>query len=945
MDSFLRMVATDLYKRVRGDLTHTVVVFPNQRAKLYFDEYLAEEAHSPIWAPTYMSISELLSSMSTLKLGDPIKLICRLYEVYLRECGGEETLDDFYFWGEMLLDDFNDVDKSMVDAKNLFHNLKALHDMDDLSYLSEDQVEALRHFFSHFDSEQSAPTKIKERFAHVWNHLLAIYEGYRQVLTREGIAYEGMLYRQAVESIDIEELPFERYVFVGFNILTRVEHKLFATLQRAGKALFYWDYDTFYTDRVDHEAGTYLSQNIKDFPSSLPREMFAAFALPKQIEFVEASTETAQARFLHKWTHDHLTHPERDTAIVLANEALLLPVLHSLPIEVEKVNVTMGYPVVHTPVYSLVVALMESHTRGYNPKKGTFRLSRIRQLMRHPFVVRINRIYPRQEELDADDVLRHIFTPTSTKEELCSLLQWTLERVADSFRSLSAEEEADPLMPIYREAIFKTITVVNRFRLLIDGGDLADIKVATFCSLLERNLSTCRIPFHSEPAEGLQIMGVIETRNLDFRHVVVLSCNEGFMPRVSADVSFVPYNLRKAFDMPTIEHKISLYAYYFYRLLQRAERVSLVYSSVNDGRQKGEMSRFMLQLLVDTPQEIGRTTIATSQRPHSSTISVEKTREVIDTLRHRFDANERRLLSPSAINAFMDCSLKFYLRYAAKLSSQDEADEEVDNAMFGTLFHKVAEDIYTDLKSANPLITKERIQSLLEDRERVMAYIDQAFRREFFRTDSTTTMDYNGLQLINRDAIAKYVHNLLEIDAALAPFEFVEAEKKETHLFHFDTPSGKVQLLIGGIVDRMDRLADGTLRIVDYKTGGVPKPFKEMGDLVRPYKDRQNYIFQIFLYSTIVRLNDSGQNILPQIVYVNRAKSRDYQPYIRRGTEATSEDVTNFTTDDAKAFRETLSSVIRDMFDPAIPFTQTTIDDKCKYCDFTKFCGRVVEEK
>ncbi len=959
MDSFLRMVAADLRQRMQGDLSHTVVVFPNQRAKLYFDEYLAEEAQTPLWAPTYMSISELLCSMSSLKLGEPIKLICHLYDVYHHECGGEETLDDFYFWGEMLLNDFNDVDKSMVSAKNLFRNIQALHEMDDLSYLSKDQLEALRHFFSHFDSETASSSKLKERFSHVWNHLLAIYDTYRQSLSREGIAYEGMLYRQAVEQLDPLHLPFEKYVFVGFNILTRVEHQLFSTLKHSGQALFYWDYDTFYVDRPNHEASTYLSQNIREFPSPLPREMFSAFSSPKKFEFVEASTETAQARFLHEWTKENLTLPERDTAIVLCNEALLSPVLHSLPTSVEKVNVTMGFPLVHTPVFSLVAALIETHTRGYNSKKGTYRLIRIQHLLRHPFLSRIspavetvyssltktNRIYPQPTEFSADEVLAHLFTPTTDKTALCTLLQWTLERVADTFRTLSPEEQTDPLMPIHREALFTAITVVNRFRLLIDGGELAEVKTSTFCSLLQQHLSMERIPFHSEPAEGLQIMGVIETRNLDFRHVVLLSCNEGFMPRVANDVSFIPYNLRKAFDMPTIEHKISLYAYYFYRLLQRADTVSLVYNSVNDGRQKGEMSRFMLQLLVDTPQDVQRITLTTQQQSHFSPLMVEKTPEVLDALHRRFNADEQRVLSPSALNAFMDCPLKFYLKYAANLSTQDEADEEVDNAMFGTLFHKVAEDIYNDLKRKDPLITATRLHSLLSDSESFMTYVDNAFRTEFFQTDTARPMDYNGLQLINREAIAKYARTLLEMDAELAPFEFVAAEKMATHLFHFTTPSSPVQLLIGGVVDRMDRLQDGTLRIVDYKTGGSPKLFKEMTDLIAPNKERANYVFQIFLYSTIIRLQDTSEVIRPQIVYVNRAKSRDYHPFVQRGTDSNSEDILNFTPDMEREFQATLSEVVRRIFDPNEPFTPTAMEDKCKYCDFTALCGKVIENK
>ncbi len=954
MDSFLKMVAKDLYERMQGDLSRTVVVFPNKRARLYFDEHLAREAGAPIWSPTYTSISELLSSMSEKEIGDPVRLVCELYRVFKAQCKSEETLDEFYFWGEMLLNDFNDVDKSMVDAKRLFSNLEALKDMSgDLSFLTEEQAEAARAFFHNFNRGEH--TELKERFSSIWNKLYRIYEDFRSALEAQGLTYEGMLYREAVEQLDTSKLTYEKYAFVGFNVLTKVEHSLFEELRKAGKAIFYWDYDTFYVERLNHEAGTFLAQNIKDFPSPLTEERFNAFARPKRIEFIEAPTENAQARYLPQWLTENITETERDTAVVLCNEALLSPVLHSLPKEVEHVNITMGYPLAQTPAYSFLNALLEAHTQGYNRERRTFRLSRVTALLRHPFVNRltpmaaetekkltkVNRIYPRAEELWGDETLQHLFTPTEENNEaLCALMTWALEAVAQTYRQLTPQEEADPLLPIYKESIFKAYTVVNRFHELIQEGEFAVIKTETFCSLLQSAMRTERIPFHGEPAEGVQIMGVIETRNLDFRHLIMLSVNEGFMPRVANDVSFIPYNLRKAFGMTTIEHKISVYAYYFYRLLQRAERVTLVYNAVTDGRHKGEWSRFLLQLLVDSKQKIERYQLEAKQKPQTtSPIVVRKTEEVMKRLHERYDMDggKGQTLSPSALNAYIDCPLRFYYRYVAGLKTPETADEEVDNAMFGTIFHATAESIYNDLTaSGERTITREMLAPFLNDKKvRIKAYVDRAFNEEFLQTKADAKVDYNGLQLINKDVIAQYVYLLLKLDWQNAPFEFIKAEENVKEAFEVKTQEGTMRINIGGIIDRQDRTGDGTLRIVDYKTGGNPKEYKTVEELFEQKKDRANYIFQIFLYSSIMRRRHPDVRLQPCLLYINHAAAEGYEPLIKKGKEG----VTEFVEEDE--FLEALGRLLSEqLFNKGCPFTQTTVEDNCKYCDFKSLCHK-----
>ncbi len=956
MNNFLQIVAADVYQRMGGNLSHTVVVFPNKRAKLFFDEYLSKEASAPMWAPTYMSIRELFCSMSSKAIGDSVKLICELYRSFKKECQSQETLNDFYFWGEMLLEDFNDVDKCLVDTKALFSNLEALKQLTDYSFLNEERRKALETFFQHYNKGEH--TNLKERFEYIWNRLGAIYDDYRSSLSKQGIAYEGMLYREVIEDLDLALLPYDKYVFVGFNVLTEVEYKLFAALQKADKALFYWDYDMFYIDKANHEAGKFLSRNIKDFPSPLPNDMFNTLSAPKEIQFVEASTESAQARYLTQWTRENLTPFERETAVVLCNESLLLPVIHSLPNNVKHINITMGYPFVQTTAHSFLIALLEAHTQGYNAAKGTYRLNKITPLLKHPLVHRLSQqagelehillakkiIFPRLSDLSIDEFIAQLLQPVSENIQLCELMAWAIEKIAETYRE-GAEGEADEVLQIDKEALFKAYTLVNRFHTLMEEDDMfASISTNTFFALLKRALSTVKIPFYGEPAEGLQVMGVLETRNLDFKHIVMLSVNEGYMPRVNNDVSFIPFNLRKAFGMTTIEHKISINAYYFYRLLQRAEKVTLLYNTVTDGKQRGEWSRFLMQLLVEYPHDIQRYRLAMNQKPNVvSTIEITKTPDVMRALRQRFDIsiNKRRLLSPSALNAYIDCSLKFYYKYVAGLRAQEEVDEEVDNIAFGTLFHKTAEDIYNDLKGDENIITKEALQSLIDDDQKIKDYVAAAFNKEFFMVGEGVTVDYNGLQLINKEVIAKYVHRLLELDYKRAPFKFVAAEKEVKEIFEISTAEGAFNIHIGGIIDRLDSSDDNTLRIVDYKTGGAPKFFKDIRELFVPAKERANYIFQTFLYASIMRHYEPDKTIQPALLYINQAASQDYEPLIRRGTKAQNEVVTDFTDEYDKAFRSELQSLLNDrIFKKDVPFKQTEIDDKCSTCDFLALCNQ-----
>lgn len=959
MESFLKLVAADLYKHTEGNLAHTAVVFPNKRAGLFFNEYLAQESESPIWSPAYVSISELFRSLSPWEVGDPVKLVCELYKIFRRETQSTETLDDFYFWGEMLISDFDDADKNKVDTDKLFSNLQDLRNiMDDYTFIDDEQEEAIRQFFQNFSIERR--TALKERFISLWDVLGNIYKGFRESLASQNIAYEGMMYRHVIEHLDVDKLPYEKYVFVGFNVLNKVEHTLFTQLKDAGKAAFYWDYDEFYMKEnrqaVTHEAGEFIRRNLRDFPSPLSGELFKNLSKPKEVHYIASSTENAQARYLPQWIRNNLTTPEKETAVVLCNEALLQPVLHSLPAEVKHVNITMGFPLSQTPVYSFLIALLELHTHGFNFKSGRYTFQSVVTLLKHPYtrqltgqaellekeLTRNNRFYPLPGELGKDEFLTRLFTPLSGNLNLCIRLSETLQQVAGIYQAnTSGTEDTDAFNQLYRESLFKAYTTINRFRTLIEEDELT-VQSETFRRLLVKVLSATNIPFHGEPAIGMQVMGVLETRNLDFRHLVLLSVNEGQLPKSGGDSSFIPYNLRKAFGMTTIEHKIAVYAYYFYRLLQRAERITLMYNTSSDGLNRGEWSRFMLQFLIEWPHPITRQFLEAGQSPQgTSPITVEKTPDVMRRMQSLFDvrANPKAKFSPSALNYYLDCPLKFYYRYVAGLSAPDEVSAEIDSAAFGSIFHYAAEHIYKDLTTHGKVINKEALETLLRNEVKLQDYVDTAFKKLFFNVPQNEKPEYNGVQLINSAVIARYLKQLLQNDLRYAPFTFIASEMEVDEPIDIQTPKGVIKSRIGGIIDRMDS-KDGTLRIVDYKTGGDADTPPHVESLFIPDKKRSNYVFQTFLYAAIMCRKQPTMKIAPALLYIHRAATETYSPVIQMGEPRKPKEAVEDFSKYEKEYRERLQGLLEEIFNPEKSFTQTEIIEKCTYCDFKALCKR-----
>ena len=640
--------------------------------------------------------------------------------------------------------------------------------------------------------------------------------------------------------------------------------------------------------------------------------------------------------------------------MVFCNESLLQPVLHSLPQEVKHVNITMGFPLSQTPVFSYLSTLLDLQIQGYQPKTGRFSFQEVIAVLKHPYtrqqtteaeslekeLTENNRFYPLPSELQRGEFLEHLFTPVSGNLALTSYLAEALQQVAQVYQQDSAEERSEAFNQLYRESLFKAYTTVNRFHTLIEEGDL-NVQPETLRRLLVKVLTATNIPFHGEPAIGMQVMGVLETRNLDFRHLILLSVNEGQLPKNGGDASFIPYNLRKAFGMTTIDHKIAVYAYYFYRLLQRAEKVTLMYNNSSDGLNRGEWSRFMLQFLIEWQHPIIRQTLEAGQSPQGrKSISISKTPMVMEQMHRVFDKkyNPKAKFSPSALNNYLDCQLKFYFKYIAGLSLPEEVSAEIDSSTFGSIFHKTAEYIYQDLTQHGKLINKDAIETILKDDIRLENYVDRAFKELFFHVGEDVKPEYNGIQLINSAVIVRYIKQLLGHDLRYAPFTLVATELPVHEPITIQTSEGPVESTIGGYIDRLDS-KEGTLRIVDYKTGGNADMPTCVKALFIPGKERSNYVFQTFLYAAIMS-RKREEKIAPSLLYIHRAASDEYSPVICLKEPRKPEVPVNDFSVYEKEFREELHQLLEEIFNKELPFMQTEIKEKCAYCDFKALCKK-----
>lgn len=929
--TFLEFVSEDIIHKWGTDLSRVAVVFPNKRAALFMNEHLARYARKPMWSPAYITISDLFRRHSDMQVGDSIKLICDLHKSFVKCTELNESLDHFYGWGQLLLTDFDDIDKNMADADRIFCNLKDIHELDDISYLDDEQRKMLKRFFANFSDDHES--ELKRRFLSLWSHFSDIYHDYNKRLQEQGLGYEGAVYREVATKDNIE-FKYDRYIFVGFNLLQQVEQKLFARLKKMGKANFYWDFDEYYmphhktTSATD--AGHYISMYLEHFPNELDtrsKEIYANMRQPKHISYISAATENIQARYVSQWLrNDNRYKDGRHTAVVMCDENILLPVMHSLPNEADKVNITSGFPLGMTPVASLISLLFDLYTTGAMQHSRRYRTQYVDKVLAHPYAQYIADCIPLSPMGKIDNI--------TLLQQIGTLIKHV---------GVKAKDESDAL---FQESIFRMYTIINRLEQLATSGDM-NVDVTTLRRLTKQLITTTTIPFHGEPVVGIQIMGVLETRNLDFNHVLLLSCNEGNMPKSVNDSSFIPYSIRKAHGLTTIDNKVAIYSYYFHRLLQRAQDVTIVYNNTTDNGHTGEMSRFMLQLMVDGTHNIKHLNLLAQNVPTTmcskAIVKDEKIQQELDQMKN---------ISPSAINVYIRCPLAFFYQYVARIKEPDCEDDTVDNRMFGNIFHKAAQFIYEDVTSRHATVEKTQLQKYLKDEKMLETVVDRAFNEELFKLSASEAAnkkratEYNGLQIINRKVIIEYLQQLLKTDQRLAPFTVLGLEKQVYNDIVFNTEDGaQRKVKIGGIIDRLDMVTDPTtgkptIRVVDYKTGSPIKSVIKSIDEVfegNSYK-HSDYYLQTFLYSLIInnssKLNPSKYNVSPALLFIKQASADNYDPVLCIDEHKVT-DIGIYKTEYLKLLKEKLGEI----FSKQKPFVPTNDKRTCKMCAFRMICG------
>ncbi len=981
MKAFLRYVAEDIIRKHGTNLSDIAVVFPNKRASLFMNQYLMYVADKPIWSPHYITISELFRSQTKLTVADKIKSICMLYKIYQQYIHSDESLDQFWSWGEIMLADFDDLDKNMGNADIIFNNVSDLHAFDSVDYLSEEDCETLKRFFSEFNDGHDS--KLKQRFQLLWNQLASIYHDFRSSLMKEDLAYEGAMYREVAERASSLKWPYKKYIFVGFNMIQKVEQELFLSMKEQSLAHFYWDFDNYYLGNGRQEAGRFIEKWLVRFPNELDikdADIYDNLSKEKDVTFLSASTENIQARYISQWLHsDSRLKDGEITAIVLADESLLKNVIHCLPAELSgKVNITIGFPLSQSPVTALVENFLALHLHGYNAQQQVFVIKFVHSLLRHPYISLLSEgaaellntlheqriFFPNGEQLCLDDGLTMLFEPIDcSRSEMNAILVKRLLNILDligknsekrRIENVAAEgKDPDTTLPTYeeqflQESVFRMYNIMNRVHDLILHDDLA-VDPVTLLRLIDQIIQQTTMPFHGEPAAGIQIMGVLETRNIDFDHLLLLSCNEGNLPKGINEASLIPYSVRKAHELTTIDNKVAIYAYYFYRLIQRCPDVNIAYNCSTEDGNTGQMSRFMIQLMAESdPAKIHlhHESMTARQIPLvQEKKRVAKSEDVMKSLLNM------RSISPSAINSYMRCPLKFYYNSVAKIKEPD-SDDISDHRTFGTIFHATAELLYRNIQTPDGEITKEAIEQILKEKSNVTIrrLVDEAFTREFFNGNKP---HYDGLQLINREVICKYIRKMLDNDYNLAPFNIVGIEERAYEKMYFDVDGNRHGMMVGGYIDRLDLIhtdQGDVLRVVDYKTGSST-PEKMIGKGVddvfdqKNIKDHSDYYLQAMLYSCIVRhlKNASAENnvkalnpqflpVRPALLFIQKSKSVS-DPVLKLNGRSI-DDILEYETH----FRAKLKETVEEIFDRNKDFEATEEESRCKMCAYSKIC-------
>lgn len=939
MTPFLAELAEKLFKE-RKQLDSVTLVFPNRRAALYFRKYLSQLIDKPAFAPTLITIEEFIGSFSTLIVPDKLELIYRLHGTYTKVVNRHEDFDQFYFWGDMLVRDFDEVDKYMVNAQLLFADLSHQKELDSkFDYLTKEQLTFLKDFWSGFDEK---PGEYKKKFLDLWQQLPEVHAQYTEQLKVKGLAYEGMVHREVAEKMGRGEiqLPNTEYWFIGFNALTKAEEVILSYVVKENKGTMHWDMDAYYLHNKTQEAGSFFREYQehavlgKTFPMDVP----ANFSQKKEVHVIGAAQPVGQAKIMAQLLSAQLKsgiNPE-ETLIVLPDEKLMLPVLHGIAGDVEKLNVTMGFPLSNTPMSNFIELLIELQI---NRKEDYYNHRHVLALLRHPYMLAADASASntKQKVIQKDN---WVMVPGSMLRTDHNLLKYVFCEVPETGLTAYVREVIQLVASIVvdevdKEYAIQFLKLVNRIEEVLENT-ITNPKA--FLRMFRQLSRTIKIPFTGEPLRGLQVMGVLETRNLDFKNVFVLSLNEGALPSGASKGSYIPFTIRKAYHLPTVEHQDSIYAYLFYRVLQRAENVYLFYNTETDVLGQGEMSRYLRQLLNESNMQPQMQILYNDiQPPAIKPIAITKDERMIDILKSLSEPKPYGKftgISPSALSSYIDCKLKFYFQYVAKIKEPNEVEEEIDARVLGNFLHDAMEYIYTQLKNAKGTNQLES-SDIQKAQNSVDTVLDNLFASKY-NLDPTKKVVLEGQRYVVREIVKQMVLQILRRDEAYTPFEIIAVEEAGMN-YNVKLNTVSTTVKIGGKLDRVDKKGN-TVRIVDYKTGKDKTEFESIESLFISDNDRNKAAFQTLLYALLYISNtsyDKETKFQPGLV----SRTGLFDDNFHFGFTMAKQPI-NDALPLMDEFEARLKELLEELFNPNVQFTQTSDTDLCRYCAYNKICYR-----
>jgi ATP-dependent helicase/nuclease subunit B len=954
MQSFLEKTVDYLYQKYGNDISELCIVLPNRRAGLFLKTHFSKRLNKVFWAPEIYATEDFIALLAELEITDSTTQLFELYETVKKvNPEQQENFNDFSKWGQILLSDLNEIDRYLVDASQLFGNLKDIKELESWSLNREEEL-----------------TDFQKQYLSFWKLIGNYYTDFTQRLLNKNQAYQGLAYRIVADETEqrVAKHNWKKIIFAGFNALNKAEERIIETLVNANKAEIIWDADTYYLNNTNQEAGRFirryndtgLFKNIKENNILFTEELLSF--QKKSITVIGAAKNVAQAKvagnLISELREQHASL--QTTALVLADENLLFPVLHSLPDDLTDINVTMGYPLKNTPVAGYFDLVFSMHENALKLSKGkipySYYHSDIVRILSHPYTVIalssgdkrsikkvVHAIQERNIVFASPSLLSAVFAEFKFENEWQHLqpifeywkaptdalncMHYLIDAMKQGIiENLDAENKVNlelEYLFAFTKIIKRVQTLMNRYQSIQD--------VITLRGILNQLVRGTTLPFYGEPLMGLQVMGMLETRTLDFENVILLSCNEDILPSAKAVNSFIPFELKRFFGLPTYMDKDAIFSYHFYRLIQRATTIYLVYNTESDALGSGEKSRFLTQLLYELPKVNPHITITENlvnipiiSARSDQHIRIKKTPAMLEALKEKAAYG----FSPSVLNIYRNCSLEFYFHVIAGLRAAEEIEENIGADTLGNSIHEVLEVLYT------PVIGKKLTIAHLDEMKKMAEQVTiTAFEKKYSKSE----ISYGKNLLILKVAL-KFISNFLKLEAT----QTEEAEKQgRPVLIKALEKELETELLVEGIAvkikgkaDRIDSTGNIT-RIIDYKTGIAENrelKLEEWDDIRTDANLAKS--FQLLMYALMYQKMNPviTDNIVSGIISF-RELSEGLKTVKVHHKEILNESILH-------EFELQVIQIISDIFNPAIPFAQTEELDNCTYCLFKGICNR-----